>query len=244
MVALPAPTPAIPPLVPVVHAVTTRAILARPDFLAVARRVMQTLGARGAVHVRLERTTPAEAHAPSTRALAAMVESLVDAQAMTGAWLVINDRLDIALAIGAAGVQLTSHSLVPEDALHAARAAGVTIAVGASVHGVEEARAAAPWVTWVVAGHVYGTPSHTGSPGRGLGAVRAIAAACVCPVIAIGGITPAEVPALRAAGAHGIAAVRGIWLADDAAAACNRYLFAYDGSGERERTSRDAHRQR
>src|SRR5579871_4793308 len=39
-------------IVPAIHAITTRAILARPDFHSTARRIMQTLGARGALHLR------------------------------------------------------------------------------------------------------------------------------------------------------------------------------------------------
>ena len=55
-----------------------------------------------------------------------------------------------------------------------------------------------------------------------------IAAAAGVPVIAIGGIAPEHAPLLRGAGAHGFAVIRGIWGADDAAAAAARYLSAYD----------------
>ncbi len=223
--------------VPVIHAVTTDAIVARPDFLARAARVMHALGPRGAVHVR--------AHDRSARRLVELAEALSARQTDTGAWVVVNDRVDIALAVGARGVQLTTRSLTPADAQRAAAATGRALAIGASVHTVEEARAAADaGATWVVAGHVYATPSHAGEPGRGLDAVRAICQACTVPVIAIGGVRPDDVGPLRAAGALGVAAVRGIWRADDAEDACVRYLFEYDRGGARASGGTAAHGER
>ena len=89
-----------PPLVarsalPVVHAVTTDEIIARDDFIDVACVVMAALGARGALHLRAGRATAAR--------LEALAGGLEAAQALTGAWLVINDRVDLALACRARG---------------------------------------------------------------------------------------------------------------------------------------------
>ncbi len=75
---------------------------------------------------------------------------------------------------------------------------------------------------------MFETPSHPGAPGRGIGLIREIIASTSAPVIAIGGVTPEHAPLLRRAGAWGTAAIRGIWGADDAAAAAARYLSAYD----------------
>ncbi|MBX6332431.1 MAG: thiamine phosphate synthase, partial [Gemmatimonadaceae bacterium] len=89
-------------------------------------------------------------------------------------------------------------------------------------------RAAADGASWVVAGNVYPTPTHAGAPGRGAALVRTIVAAAPVPCIAIGGVKPAHVAALRAAGAHGVAAISGIWGGDDAERAAIDYLSAYE----------------
>jgi thiamine-phosphate diphosphorylase len=211
--------------VPVIHAVTTDEIVAAPDFADRARGVMRVLGARGAVHLR----------APSLggRALHALAASLAgDARASRCA-LVINDRLDVALAADADGVQLTSRSLTTGDARLALRGTRSrrTLRVGASVHAADEARAAAAaGADWLVAGHVFATASHAGAPARGLAFLRQIAAEVPCPVIGIGGVLPRHVPLLLAAGAHGAAAIRGIWDAVDAERAAADYISSYDAS--------------
>ena len=224
------PSPAVPAgpagapaavVVPVVHAVTTPALLVQPEFVARARDVMAALGPRGAVHLR--------GHELTARQLFDLACLLREAQAATGCWLVVNDRLDVALAAGARGAQLTSRSMRPDDARIAADRAGFPIALGASIHAVAEARAAeAAGAAWVVAGHVYATPSHAGAAGAGVRFVHDVAAAVRVPVVAIGGVTPADVPGLRAAGAHGVAVIRGVWDASDAERAATDYLASYD----------------
>ncbi|MBW8770858.1 MAG: thiamine phosphate synthase [Gemmatimonadetes bacterium] len=202
---------------PVVHAVTSDEIVARADFLDVACAVMATLGPRGALHLRAGRATAAR-----LQALAAGLEA---AQAVTGAWLVVNDRLDLALACRARGAQLTSRSLRVADARRAAPA----LAVGASVHSVAEARAAAEeGASWLVAGHVFATATHPGEEGRGLPFVRTLAATVDVPIVAIGGVKPEHCPVLRQAGAYGLAVIRGIWDAANAERAASDYLSAYD----------------
>lgn len=209
-------------VVPVVHAVTAPDLLADPAFPARAAAVMRALGPRGAVHLR-------DAGQLTARALLELARQLAEAQAATGCWLVVNERVDVAVAAGARAVQLTSRSMLPADARRAAVRARPPLHVGASVHAAAEARARADeGADWVVAGHVYATGSHPGAPGRGVALVRDVAAAVRVPVIAIGGVTPARVPLLRAAGAHGVAAIRGVWSASDAEAAALDYLAAYD----------------
>ena len=99
---------------PVVHAVTTDEIIARADFVERASGVMRALGARGAIHLRAASATGRQLHRLAA-ALAALQES-------TGAWLVVNDRIDIALASGARGIQLTSRSIDAADAGRVMRA--------------------------------------------------------------------------------------------------------------------------
>jgi thiamine-phosphate diphosphorylase len=211
-----------PPLVPrsalpVVHAVTTDEIVARDDFIDVACAVMAALGARGALHLRAGRATAAR--------LETLAGGLEAAQALTGAWLVINDRVDLALACRARAAQLTSRSLRVADARRAAPA----LALGASVHSVDEGRAAAQeGATWLVAGHVFPSATHPGERGRGLDFLRTLVASVDVPVIGIGGVKPEHCAALRQAGAHGVAAIRGIWDAANAERAASDYLSAYD----------------
>lgn len=205
---------------PVVHAVTNDEMLGRPEFVDVACSVMAALGARGALHLRASRLSGAR--------LQELAEGLSAAQALTGAWLVITDRIDVALVSGALGVQLTSRSLTPADA----RRVAPSIAIGASVHGVEEGRiAAAEGADWLVAGHVFDSSPSPDAPYRGIPWVRALVEATSVPVIAIGGVRVEHARTLREAGVHGVAVIRGIWDAPNAEQAASEYLSAYDDAG-------------
>jgi thiazole tautomerase (transcriptional regulator TenI) len=206
--------------VPLVHAVTSDEVVARADFIDVACGVMAALGPRGALHLRAGRATGAR--------LQALGETLAAAQAVTGAWLVVNDRVDIALAVRARAAQLTSRSLTAADARRAAPA----LAIGASVHaladGIEAAEAGADWL---VAGHLFDSAPPTAEPDRGLPFVEALLASTSVPVIAIGGLRPQHWRALRMAGVHGVAVIRGIWDAPNAERAARDYLSRYDDAG-------------
>jgi thiamine-phosphate diphosphorylase len=138
------------------------------------------------------------------RALRDLVAAVRAAVAGTATRVFVNGRPDVALATGADGVQL------PEDGLPVAdvKRAFPSLTVGSSCHSVEAARrAAGDGADFVLLGPVLATP---GKEDRALGfAVLAAAAAAVgIPVHAIGGVTPDQVPALRAAGARGGAAIR------------------------------------
>lgn len=204
---------------PRVHAVTNDEIVHDPQFLARAAAVMRALGDRGAVHLR--------AHRISGARLYDLAVALVALQDETGSWLVVNDRVDAALAAGAPAIQLTSASLTVADT----RALSPNARIGASVHSAAEAAAAArEGAEWAVAGNVFPTASHIGRNGRGAAFLREIAAVGI-PVIAIGGVRAEHVSELRNAGAYGVAMIRGIWAADDAERAATRYLSIYDVHG-------------
>ncbi len=204
------------------HAITNDVVLADPGFRHAARALMEAVGPRVAVHLRAS-GTPARALLERALELRVVAET-------TGSMVLVNDRLDVAMAAGVDGVQLTSRSLGVPDA----RRVAPDVVIGASVHAPAEAwLAAAAGADFVVAGHVYATESHPGEPGRGEGFLRElVAAADGVPVIAIGGITPDRAAAVVAAGAHGIAAIRGIWFGD-APGAAKRYLAAHDLAGIR-----------
>ncbi len=205
--------------VPRIHAVTDDLILANPEFTTRARGVMTALGARGAVHLRARYLTAAQ--------LYAIALALGDAQESTGCWLVVNERLDVALAAKTHAAQLTTRSLTVADA----RLVAGELPLGASVHSVQEAlEAERDGADWIVAGHVYPTQSHAGKAGRGVELVAEVTAKTTLPCIAIGGVRPANVGTLRDAGAWGVAAITGIWGAASAEAAATDYLSHYDGA--------------
>ena len=204
-------------------------MLERGDFISSALRVMAAGGGRVAIHLRTARFT--------ARALTHLGAQLAAEQEPTGAWLAINDRVDVALGVGARAAQLTSRSLSVADA----RLAAPGLVLGASVHTMDDAVTAAyDGAAWIVAGHVFETPSHAGEPGRGLEFVRGVAAAVPLPLIAIGGVRPEHVARLRSAGVAGVAAIRGIWASDAASAerATLDYLSAHDASSARDGAAR------
>jgi thiamine-phosphate pyrophosphorylase len=157
--------------------------------------------------------------------LAALCRRLREPTRERGALLIVNDRTDIALAVGADAVQRTHASLNVADIR---TVADKRLRIGASVHSLEEARSAeAEGADWIVFGPVYDTASKRqyGAP-QGLAKLEAVASAVRVPVIAIGGITPERVTEVRAAGAHGVAAISAILTADSPATATRRFLEA------------------
>jgi thiamine-phosphate diphosphorylase len=183
---------------------------------------MHAGGARLAVHLRAPRLGGRRLHE-----LACRVGEL---QHETGAWLVINDRADVALASGARGVQLTSRSMTAEDA----RVFAPALLVGASVHSQHDAQAAADGgARWLVAGHAVDGDVPPNEKGSGVAFIEQLAGKFALPIIAIGGIRPEHVGGLRAAGAYGVAVIRGVWHASDAGAAVIDYLSAHGAPGGR-----------
>ena len=202
--------------VPVVHAVTNDDKLLDADFLSHASAIMSALGNRGAVHVRA-RWLP-------DRQLLDITQSLVEKASETGCLIVVNDRVDVALAGGAPAVQLTTRSVGVSDA----RAMAPALKLGCSVHSPAEARDAGLFgADWCVAGHVFATGSHTDEPGRGTGFLRDCVDGTDIPVIAIGGVTAGRVREAVEAGARGVASISGIWDAPNPGEAAGRYLSEY-----------------
>ena len=150
------------------------------------------------------------------RALLAAAATLREVTARHGAPLFINDRVNVALAVGADGVHLPVAGLAPEDA----RAVGPRLAIGASTHSLAEARAAVErGAHFVTFGPVWDTPSKAryGDP-VGLGRLLEAAAALPVPVFALGGIDADRAAACAVAGAR-VACIRAVLGADDPGAA-------------------------
>jgi thiamine-phosphate diphosphorylase len=133
------------------------------------------------------------------------------------ALLLVNDRIDVAIAAGADGVHLPEHTL-PLQKLR--DYVGDACIVGRSVHSVEAAvRAEQEGADYLQVGAVYETSSHPGQRSAGLELVRAVAQAVRVPIVAVGGITPERVAEVIEAGADGIAVIGAILDADDPQAA-------------------------
>jgi len=149
------------------------------------------------------------------RALTELARELRAATAAAGVALYINDRIDVALAVGADGVHLGGGSL---DVAAAARvASGLALAVSAHAPAeVAAVRAAAgDRVAFALLGPIHDTPSKRafGAP-LGTAAITA-AARTGLPVVAVGGIGPAQVRDVLAAGASGVACIRAVMTAAD-----------------------------
>ena len=141
--------------------------------------------------------------------LAVVARDLLDVTRGTPTRVVVNDRLDVALACGADGVHLRGDS-IPVAA--ARRLAPEGFLIGRSVHSVDDAAQAAG-ADYLVAGTVFTTGSKPASHALlGLDGLRSIVSAARVPVLAIGGITEAVCGAVAGAGAAGIAAI-GLFMA-------------------------------
>lgn len=117
--------------------------------------------------------------------------------------VVVNDRLDVAIAAGADGVHLRQDSVAVADAR---RLAPTPFVVGRSVHDVSEARLAAG-ADYLIAGTVFQSTSKPGASLLGTEGLRLVVAASAAPVLAIGGIALDRLDEVAAAGAAGIAAI-------------------------------------
>lgn len=147
-----------------------------------------------------------------------------------GVTCIVNDRVDVALAVGAAGTHLGAEDL-PVAAVR--RVAGPGHLIGGTARDPERAAAlVAAGADYLGVGPGYRTATKSGLPAPlGPTAIGAVARAVEVPVIAIGGVTAQHVPELVAAGAHGVAVVTAISDAPDPAETTRTLLRALDGSG-------------
>jgi thiamine-phosphate diphosphorylase len=186
---------------PRLHAITDERIARRADLELVAAALAEGGGSELAFHARGRGLTGLEHYELAGR-LAVRPPGR----------LFVNDRLDVALAVPTAGVQL-GHGSMP---VSAARALNPLWWIGKSVHDLAEAQAArTEGADYLVVGPVFTTASHPGRAPLGVKRLQAIASAVDgLPVIAIGGITADRVREVRNSGAYGVAAIRALW--DDA----------------------------
>ena len=191
---------------PAICLVTDRRVLAgdtNDDGVAV-ERLLEVIGACSDAGVDLVQIREP---GMTDRRLLALVREAVARTRGTRARVVVNDRADIALAAGAAGVHLK------DDARDASRIRALGPAgwlIGRSVHDADTARAVAGGdIDYLIAGTVFTSASKPGREPLGLDGLRAIVgAAAPCPVLAIGGIGVDNVREVAQTGAAGIAGIR------------------------------------
>lgn len=194
---------------PRLHAITDERIARRVDLDLIAAALAEGGGSDLAFHARGRGLTGLEHYELAGR-LAVRPPGR----------LFVNDRLDVALSVPTAGVQL-GHGSLP---VSAARALNPLWWIGVSVHDLAEAEAARlSGADYLVVGPVFATASHPGRDPLGLAKLQQIvAAAGELPVIAIGGISIDRVREVRGAGAYGVAAIRALWDDAEPAAAARR----------------------
>jgi thiamine-phosphate pyrophosphorylase len=178
----------------------------------------------------------------STRDMVATARALKAVLDPAGIPLLINDRVDVALAAGADGVHIGQDDMTAADARHLL---GRDAIIGLSIKSLTQA-AEAPLdlLDYVAIGGVYATTSkdNTAAP-IGIGGLRAIAAAIrarkpAYPVCAIAGITATNAADVVDAGADGVAVISALSLATDPAAAARELRGAVDAALKRRRQGR------
>ncbi len=177
-------------------------------------------GGAPAVQVRIKGSSDA--------AVLAECEQIVAAAHEAQAVVIVNDRVDIALAVGADGVHGGADDL-PVPVMR--RVLGPDALVGGTARDPDTAlRHQADGATYVGVGPVYATSTKDGLPEPlGPAGVEKVAAAVDIPVIAIAGITASRVPELLNAGAHGVAVIGAVAHAADPIAATSELLEALGG---------------
>lgn len=135
-------------------------------------------------------------------------------------WLALHDRAHLAHALGADAVHLSFRSLRPAE-LRGWLAAPIQI--GLSTHAADEPAAWAG-ADYLFHGPLHATSSKPGGSALGLAGLARAGARARVPVLALGGVAPADVAPLRARGLHGVAVLSGILAAPDPAAATRAYL--------------------
>lgn len=221
-------------MIPRLHLVTDDRVVSDPEFMQRARAAISRGGASVALHLR--------APGLPARTLWNLGRELRFLTTRHETPFIVNDRLDVALVLGADGAHLGGRSLPVREAREVL---GPDAILGSSVHGSGEARqlgsprgegahAARRGPDFAFAGTLFATASHPDVTPGGLERVREIRRVLPSvPVIGIGGITESRVEGVLDAGGHGVAVVRAVWLAEDPAGATGALLEAIDRSIDR-----------
>lgn len=215
------------------HILTSDEIVSRPDFLPKAIEIIGALNSSGFFHIRTRIL--------STASLLRLAQELGSYCNSSGCSLVINERVDIALAAEAQGTQLGRGALSFADTERAALSVhkrdpyvynpqvdgilnfNMPLKIGMSIHNVTEIdHNIRP--DWYMAGHVFESASHPAQTPLGLGQLSEIARSTSVPVIAVGGITPERTRQVLNTGAKGVAVISDVWSSGSPKEAVGRYL--------------------
>ena len=150
----------------------------------------------------------------STRQFVAEARAVRELLNGTNVPLIINDRIDVALAVGASGVHLGQTDMHIADAR---RVVGSSMLIGISAECVEDAvRAQAEGADYIGISPVFSTPTKTDTaPALGLHGIALIRAAVSLPLVGIGGVKPGNAADVLRAGCDGVAVVSAIVSAPD-----------------------------
>jgi thiamine-phosphate pyrophosphorylase len=162
----------------------------------------------------------------STRELIHMAFVLRDLCRNNGALFIVNDRIDVAMAVGADGVHLGQDDM---PVSLARKILGAHAVIGASVRSPQEAvHAYEEGADYLAANLIFPTDTKTdiGEP-LGIGAISELKKASPLPLVAIGGINASNAGIVRRAGADGIAVVSAIMAAEDVPLAVARLSGTY-----------------
>lgn len=160
----------------------------------------------------LEAVRLAASPSPGSAAKTAISSKTEKAHEQSSLRILVNDRLDVALAAQAGGVHLGEKSLPPKEARRLVKSLGreKDFLIGVSCHSLDAAKAAEQGgADYLFFGPVFATPSKVayGAP-QGLNRLAEVCRAVAVPVLAIGGITMENAAECLSAGASGIAAIR------------------------------------
>ncbi|MEX2281602.1 MAG: thiamine phosphate synthase [Gemmatimonadota bacterium] len=187
-------------MLPRLHIVTDDEILGTTGFVLRASTLVREFGSRIAIHLRSR-----SAGGGRLYEIAANLGQHADA------FIVINDRVDVARVAGAQAVQLPAASLPIEIVRE--QLPGVLI--GKSVHAAGEGiPAVQAGADFLVAGSIYASGTHPAATPQGSALIHALRG-CGAPVLAIGGIDASRIVECMNAGAYGVAVIRAVWQARD-----------------------------
>lgn len=162
----------------------------------------------------------------SRREMVSIARELRDLCDRAGALLIINDWVDVALAVEADGVHLGQEDL---PAAEARRILPPGMIIGCSVRTVEQAREAeAEGADYLGVGSIYASPTKPGAEVIGVAGLRAVRGAVSLPIAAIGGITEADAGEVIGVGADAVAVIGAVLNAADIAAAARRLKAAVE----------------
>jgi thiamine-phosphate pyrophosphorylase len=167
----------------------------------------------------------------STRELIEVGQALRELTRERGVAFIVNDRVDVALAVDADGVHVGQDDM---PAMLARKLVGPDKIVGVSASTVEEAlQAEADGADYVSASPVFSTPTKTDTPPpTGLEGLRAFVETLRVPVVAIGGINEGNVEEVIKAGAAGVAVISAVVAAPDIAEAAKRLRARIESARE------------